>query len=165
MLHSKWKVFKVFNYIQLIYSIGLALFIGYITLIKPRNPDLSFFTFFFIGIFSYMAACSFLNLHILDRNFPDKPLIGITRRLHFYFSIANIVLNIFYLIGMIFIIIDYFQDGIDSENMGPTIALMCFLLIWVNNLYISLMEFQVTPFIKKNFLSLIDEIGKENSKK
>ncbi len=66
---------------------------------------------------------------------------------------------------MIFIIIDYFQTGIGSENMGATIALMCFLLIWVNNLYISLMEFQVTPFIKKNFLSLIDEIGKENSKK
>jgi len=164
MLPLKWKVFRVLNYLQLIFAIGVIGLIIYSSSITRRGlDDGSAFTYLFIASFILMAASAILNIYITNRNFPDKPLASYTNTLHYFFLLFGIIINI----SLFILLIIGVRDTYNNEYVPGSVwfVLSIFILIWLINFWVIINQFQVKPFIRKNyqsnFSSLIDSIGKE----
>jgi hypothetical protein len=163
MLPLKWKIFRILNYIQLIFSIGvIGLTVNSST--KGRSdPDDSIYTYIFLGSFGVIAASSILNIYITGRNFPDKPLSGFSNSFHYVFLVLGLIQNL----ALLFLLIAGTVDLYNSNDMPPSmvIMLLIFYLIWLINLLVIIYQFQIKPYIRKNYQSsfsnLIDSIGKE----
>jgi hypothetical protein len=163
MLPLKWKIFRVLNYLQLIFSIGVIGLIAYATLMRRTTPEDYIFLLLFITCFSLMLGAAVLNIYITNRNMPDKPLFGFSNSLHYIFLVTGVIINLGLLALLIFAAVDTF--GTDDDVVGAWIALLVFFFLWLINFLVIVLQFQVKPFIRKNYqsnlTSLIDSIGKE----
>ncbi len=62
MIPLPWKVFRIANWVQLLYSLACFLFIVSNSL-KSGHPEISFFILFPIGLL-VMACNNYINLYI-----------------------------------------------------------------------------------------------------
>ena len=164
MLPLKWKIFRVLNYLQLILSIGVIGLIVYSSSMTRRGlDDSTAFTYIFMSAFLVLAASAVLNIYITNRNFPDKPLIGFSNTLHYIFLILAVTINI----GLFILLIIGIRDTSENDNIPNSVwvVLSIFILIWLTNFWVIVNQFQIKPYIRKNYQSnfstLIDSIGKE----
>src|SRR6185295_16027835 len=92
MRSRKWKMFKVLNYVQLVYA--LLLFALSVGLYIKNNFAIEFFSSLVpVGCLA-VASNNYLNLFILSRYFPDKSVPARVEKLNTALFITNILSSI-----------------------------------------------------------------------
>jgi hypothetical protein len=162
MILLPWKIFRIANWVQLLYSLaGLLFIVG--TLIKNGFPPISFFILFPIGLLA-MACNNYVNLYIFRRHFPDKPIGSDLKKVHTVFLILSILFSLLLVVVIIIGSMEEFTKENLHEYTGKFI-LVVFFLVLLNWMYILLMQVRMDSFIKReNYNSLaksISSIGSE----
>jgi hypothetical protein len=92
VLPRKWKIYKVQNYVQLIYSsLLLALVIG---LYLKNNIAIDFPSLLIPVGLSVMPVNNYFNLFIIAHYFPDKAVPDQVSKLNVALIIAGVVFNV-----------------------------------------------------------------------
>lgn len=163
MIPLPWKVFRIANWVQLLYSLACFLFIVSNSL-KNGHPKISVFIHFPIG-FLVMGCNNYVNLYIFRKHFPDKLMGPDLKKVHALCFILSILFSLLLLI----VIIAGSTDEFKKENLHQyegKFILAVLLLVLLNWIYILFMQTRMKNFIKReNYNSLtksINSIGSES---
>ena len=162
MLPLKWKIFRVINFIHLFFSFVLfILMLKFIVDSRFSLPE----SLFVLPIIAIGFNC-YLNLHVVRRFFPDKLLPDQVKN----FKNVLFILNIFIALALIGVLIIGAESEFSSESsddISGKIALAVFFLMCIEQIYILILQFQISDFLKDNYRNkietLIDSIGKPES--
>jgi len=161
MTSLKWKIFRVANLVQFLYSLALFLFI-IANSIKNGLPD-SFFILFPIG-FLVMSCNNYINLYILRKYFPRKLLDFDLKSIN---TILFVLCILFGLLLVVVIIIGSTEE-FKRENLHEypgKLALAGLVLVLSNWIYILIMQVKMTKVVKKEsynaLTDTINSIGRE----
>jgi hypothetical protein len=154
----KWKIYRVLNYIQLVYA-GCVVLIILFLFIKNGFPE--DYTFLLIPAgFLVMAANNYCNLFIFSRYFPNKLIPSKLVKL----NIASFIASIVYCVGLIILIIAGTRDEFSEKNRHSfsegKIALGIFFLMLAQWVYILYMQTRLRLVIRsQHYLSITNVIN------
>jgi hypothetical protein len=164
-LTTKWKIFRVLNYLQFILAIVLySLLLLFFLEGNWNSSD----TWVFLGItvvFLSLIFNSFLNIYILWRFFPSELIPQKTRRYHNFLSFFYTVDTL----GLLLIFISTIGDFIRAEDKGWSFYVFTGIfiffvfsspVIWYNQL---IMDSYLKKIYNKKMKSLISSIGSDMS--
>ncbi len=162
MIPLPWKLFKIANWVQLLYALACLLFIVSNSL-KSGPLAISVFILFPIGLLVMMCN-NYVNLYILRKHFPDKLMGTDLKKVHTLLFIFSILFSLL----LVIIIIIGSTEEFTKENLhhytGKFVLGVLFLVL-LNWIYILLMQARMNSFIKReNYNSLtksIRSIGSE----
>jgi hypothetical protein len=164
MLSTKWRVYKVLSYVQLCYTFLLLLWFGWFVIFMPlgfRNTLL----FFVVGIvIVLMAVGPLINIILISKNFPDKPLT-VNQTTFYIFSVsANIIASsLLILYSTLGFISEFGPKDEYSQSLTGKIILAFLCIITFINLYLLVMQFGMRRFLKRNYMtsisSQLDSLG------
>ena len=158
MLSVKWKVYKILNYVLVVFA--TILFLLMLTIIMDNSDDIS----------AYLVACIFLlmifqaliNLYILSKSFPYHILSGQKLTWHVIAVTLDIISFLGMLAFLIFVIKKTFGRRDQFDDVGTIVFIVC-SCIWVLNGFILFSQLTVTFYLRKNsktlFHTMIDSIG------
>ncbi|MEJ8842976.1 hypothetical protein WG954_11325 [Lacibacter sp. H375] len=160
MLHPKWKIFSVSNYVNIvIWVLVLALTVGN-AINNSRYVNMLQWEFFvFLLIAGFSVLISLLNLYVLKNFFPEKALRGsvnitYTTGIVFWFTLIPVLLFIF--------CFGFYEEFINPEQKGSAggkIALVIIITIVTNLLFVLIWQIKLKRFLsKRQQLSLDDMI-------
>jgi Na+/proline symporter len=162
-LTLKWKLFLIINYFQLVVILFCVL--GAIaSLIGPKNKLQDVVLMIgIILIFLLVALSCMLNIFIVNRFFPDKPLNHKTRRL---LKISRIALIVFTAFAALITLAGTVAFATESakQNDFDVVAIIFFGIVFIFCLYITILQFQIPKYLDQqntgSINQLIDSIGK-----
>lgn len=166
-LPVKWKVFLVFNYLQLV-SFGLALLalITFFIKDKPRGPDSLYHVLAGAGLL-LICLNNFLNIYAVHHYFPDTLIPRGNKVLRKIVGVISILLFTGLLCFFIYglneeLSIEYDYEGRDQAGMHLVIILF-FLLVF--GIYTLILQFRIFRFLRRNnaikMSLLINSIGNQ----
>ena len=162
MISSRWKIFRIANFIQLLYSLAFLLII-IVTFFKKGFPELSFFVLFPVGLFMMMFN-NYVNLYILRKYFPDKLPGSDLKSLNTILFILSILFCILLTALTIWGSIEEFSSENLHDHSGKIVLLTCVLAL-VNWIYILYMQRKMLRMIRKEHYrsinTIINSIGQE----
>jgi hypothetical protein len=163
-LSFKWKLFLIANYVQLV-----AFLLLFITVLLYLVSYTSFYNeetllrqVLVLFVLLLIALNSSLNIHTLYRYFPD---LAMPARSKIFLRVSGII-NILIHAGLLYLYFlgfrEAYQDRFEKDQIG--IIILCgFFLLWLLELYILIVQFQVFSYLsrnnKKKMSTLIDSIG------
>ena len=157
MIPLPWKMFRIANWIQLLYSFACFLFIVS-NLIKNGLPEISFLILFPIGLLVMMSN-NYVNLYIFRKHFPDKLMGSDLEKVHTLLFIFSILFSLLLVIAIIIGSIEEFNKENLHRYTGKFV-LAVLLLVLLNWIYILFMQARMNSFIKReNYNSLTKSIG------
>ena len=163
MIPLPWKMFRMANWVQLLYSLACFLFIA-INFLKNGLPEISFLILFPIGLLVMMCN-NYVNLHIFRKHFPDKLVGSDLKKVHTLLFIFSILFSLLLLIVIIIGSTEEFNKENLHQYTGKFVLAMLFLVL-LNWIYILFMQSRMDNFIKReNYNSLrksISSIGSES---
>ena len=168
---TRWKIYRVFNFILLacssiIFLVLVRQFAKFRSLeLAGSNPQIEIAFVFTCSVFLSMIISSLLNIIIMSKAFPDKLLTANQNRSHIF----SIVLNVFAFAGLTLGLISLLNE-IRNVQPGQMIFFMIMLAIVIVLLTLLIFIFISQVVLKKYLrsknevavISMIDSIGKEN---
>jgi len=162
MISSKWKIFRIANFIQLFYSFALLTFIG-VTFFEKGFPEISYFILFPVGLFVMMCN-SYLNLHILRKYFPGKVPGPDLKSLNTILFIFSILFCLLLAALTVWGSIEEFSHQNLHDYSGKVVLLIC-VLVLTNWIYILTTQLGMVSMIEKesynSITETIDSIGRD----
>jgi len=165
MLTLKWKIYKILNYVLLIYA-SLIVVLIFISLFGQKDNYEFFGLYMALIPFLFIIFKSIVNLVILSKNFPDKLLMNPIFSWHIVAIITSFLSFIFILLFVIII----FQEEIENFNKtgsyGGLFAISIGAVFCLLDGFVLFRQLTVKSYLKKNssqlMNSLIESIGKIN---
>lgn len=161
MLSVKWKVYKILNYVLIVFA--TILFLLMLTIIMDNSDDIS--AYLVACIFLFMIFQALINLYILSKNFPYHILSGPKLTRHVIAVALDIISFLGMLAFLIFVIKKTLGRRDQFDNVGTIVFIVC-SCIWVLNGFILFCQLTVTSYLRKNsktlFHTMIDSIGENN---
>ena len=161
----KWKIFFALNLVLSFLALFcLIVFIARIanTYSGEKHPPYSFITVFLIALLIILLN-GLLNIHILQRFYPDKLFAKGAKLLNSILTVLNIIVNIGFLLVCIY---GASEELGEKGNRAGRIGLGLFFFLWLLQLAVLIMQMQLAGRIKRNnresINSLIDSIGQKN---
>jgi hypothetical protein len=171
MLSTRWKIYRVFNYILLAGSSIILLIFArqFVTLrrseIAEESVEIVIVFVIFSSVFLLMIISSLVNIIVMSKTFPDKLLSTNQNRSHIF----SIILNALALLGLLVALISLLKEIGDSDpdNVAPFLFMLAILItLLVVLLFIFVCQLLLKRYLRsKNEVtvkSMIDSIGKEN---
>ena len=161
MLSLKWKLYRISNYLLLVS--GSIIFLRFLQQ-SILDPTTNVYAIFFGIILFLMILQSVVNLVIMAKTFPNKPLTMGKYYWHIFATFCNSV------IALAFI---YFTVSEVLPDLGKAkpyetllfIALGIFLFLIANSVFVLICQLNIKSFLQKNnatlIKSMIDSIGEE----
>jgi hypothetical protein len=115
-----------------------------------------------VGFFLLIACNNYLNLYILGRYFPDKSIPRTLEKTNTVFFIIGILLSVFLVIVIIAGSMEEFKEE-NRHSYPGKLALLIFILILLNLIYILWMQIKMCKVIKRghhlSMNQIINSIG------
>lgn len=167
MLPRVWKLFRILNYVQLISSAVITLFISFIILssFTGKNIPVLGFTYIFGLLFLLICLGSIINSYIILKFFPDKPMSRVMSTLF----TCTLIVSTLTCLGLLGISITGLSIELDAANekadVYGLITGLVLLLLGLVHVFILIMQYRVKQFIRfnqtKTMDSLIASIGSQ----
>ncbi|MBL7738049.1 MAG: hypothetical protein JNK14_02435 [Chitinophagaceae bacterium] len=159
----KWKIFLALNFITAIPAlILLALLIIGLTTESNRDEDYLWGSVFGAGLL-FIILNNFLNILILQRHYPDRPLRSPVKTSHIILLILSALTTIGMIIVCIYAAMWVFGDENDGRDFTGKLMLIAFFAGLVLELIIIVMQSWLPAVIsrhhQKKMNSLINDIG------
>jgi hypothetical protein len=161
---AKWKIFFILNLLLALYS--LVLLIATIATLDKleQTTENSMFSILFIFCFTVMMVNSFLNIFLLQRFYPARPVPVGLRILSGILLVITILITIGFLIACLSASVYAFKDG-DERHLDRTSRILFIVMLFciVFQVITLIMQGQLPGRIRRNHQnsmhSLIDSIG------
>lgn len=160
MLPRVWKLFRILNYVQLISSAVITLFISFIILssFTEKNISVVGFTYLFGLLFLFICLSSIMNSYIILKIFPDKPM---SRAMSTLFM-CTIIVSTLTCLCLLGISITGLSIELDATNekadiYGLITGLVLLLLSLVHG-FVLVMQYRVKQFIRLNQAKTMDSL-------
>jgi hypothetical protein len=161
-LTAKWKLFLLVNYLLLIvtgvfilFEIGLILFTSNTTAAKKPGAMIYALVFFLL-----ICLICLLNIIIVHRFFPKKPLSGKPKQL---FIISRIILAVLAVFLFLSTVASLFMLISKPDPAGYLVTIFSVLLFGCSTIVV-ILQFQIPQYLNKNNTEnidlLIESIGK-----
>ncbi len=164
MIPLPWKIFRVANWVQLIYTLVLIAFLANKFLQNSFGDNL----FFILSIvFFVVIVCNnYVNLYIFGRYFPDRSIPRTLEKINTVLFIIGLLLSV----ALVIVVIAGSMEEFKEENRysySGKLALLIFFLILLNLIYILWMQLKMHNMIKRgHYLSMnriINSIGHDQA--
>ena len=161
MLPTRWKIYRVFNFIQLAYTaLSLLAFIIAFFVIVKSGPN--FTGSMLLLVYALLVVACALNLANLARYNFNKILSGRYFFLHVFASVIMCITWVGFVILSWAAIMDEFGSNPSNDPRWIALALLVAIMSLVQ-LYIIIFQFRVPSFLRNNqrnsMEKLIDAIG------
>ncbi|HEX5652629.1 MAG TPA: hypothetical protein VFX58_06125 [Chitinophagaceae bacterium] len=167
MIPRVWKLFRILNYVQLISSAVITLFVSFIILssFTEKNISVLGFTYIFGLLFLLICLSSILNSYIILKFFPDKPM---SRAMSTLF-VSTLIVSTLTCLCLLGISITGLSIELDATNEKADryglITGLVLLLLSLVHVFVLIMQYRVKKFIRlnqaKTMASLIASIGSQ----
>lgn len=164
----KWKLFLIANYVQLIAFLLLFItaLLNLVSYTRFYSDEIILRQVLALLVLLLIALNSSINIHTLYRYFPD---LVMTARSKAFLRVSGII-SILIHAGLLYLyylgLQEAYQDRFEKDQIGIIILCGAFLL-WLLELYILIVQFQVFDYLsrnnKKRMSTLIDSIGDDKS--
>lgn len=164
-LSVKWKIFLVFNYVQLI-AFGILLLSMSVSFFRDKYRETTDVLYFCLFALAFLLLClnNFLNVYAVHRYFPSTPVSSRNKAFMKTTGIIHVLLSA----GMLFLLIISLNDELaHSAAYKKTwiISLAVLFFLWAIGVYTLILQFGIFRFLKRNyesaFVSLVNSIGTE----
>lgn len=157
-MESKWKVYRISNYLLLCCSIIIFVFsIRFI--INAPNDELQLYSLLFSLLFFFMCIHSLVNITIMAKTFPDKMIAGTNNRWHIF----SIVLSLLSTVGLIIMFISLVVEISENYFNGLLIMISILTILLLTSLFVLVCQFSIKKYLNTKSMSLmnswIDSIG------
>lgn len=159
-MKAKWKIFFALNILLAFFA--LIFLIATIATFNTLNDQPRNFIFSVIFTFSFavMTINGLLNIFLLLKFYPDKPVPAATKNISLLFLIITSIIIAVVILGCLVAI--FFSDD-KTENISSKIALVITFFAGLLQIAVLIMQGQLPPVIRRNHQnnmhSLIDSIG------
>lgn len=156
-LATKWKVFRIVNYLQILGGVSMVVVIIVRTWSYSfDSPDNLFYFLLTTISFSIFAVNSLSNVYLIEKFLPDQlPSRSASR-----FNLVLYVIQVILCVLLILLTIFAFVETAEKRRLGDAFAIMVLLVLIILSITSSIICFlqpQLRSTIKRNYYSAFDE--------
>ncbi len=150
---TKWKIFKVIAIVQIVFSLLIIASLSYTLATKYHNLETSNFLWngLFLILFTVLFAFPVLNIHLLQKYYPNTELTSNIHSLFLFlfifYSLAILSITLVYFYG-IYDTIDRFNKGKEDDLSIQMLAIFSILIF--SSIYILINSLTLKKLIKLN---------------
>jgi hypothetical protein len=154
MLTTRWKIFRVLNYLHIFCLIGIVVVLWNNTFVHRLLDWLTFIWFAFV------IGNSSLNIHLMNRYYPGHLPENWMRNLSTILFIPTLALIVVYGILVVFILVDP-EERTRERTTRQLIALTGVLIVIGTGIYILWNQVVLRKELKRNYKAAMEHFLEE----
>jgi len=163
MIPIKWKVYRIMNYVLLVASAFMFVKIFEDVLRASYEPIVILIAMIIV----FLMLQSIINLAIMAKSFPGKPLTGARSGWHIVSTAINGIsfISLAYSFFTMLAEIDNFPSGNSQYKKAIIITILIFTLLLASVLFIFICQLTLKRYLRRTNIilmrTMIDSIGRD----